>query len=127
MKATVLLPLLFSACMQVPVNYPVYMTDLQWDRYWSQVGPRMNRWFDGNDPELPTMNELRESVLVIEVPVGEINTCDFQAAKMLIRIQADRWESGCVAHEFGHAALWMIDHDCWNEFEHPNENYLECG
>ena len=50
----------------------------------------------------------------------ETSTCYFKEPD-IIQIGDDKWQSGCVPHEIGHAVLYLIGHPCWGEFEHEAE------
>ena len=123
--------LILTGCDILPsvvvVGRPIVLTDDQWTDYLRQLQPRMDRWFLGSPPALPSLDELRRRVEIVEVDVGDIATCDFQREHARIRIRVDHWGSGCVPHEFGHALLWMIDHECWRDFEHPRKTPSTCS
>lgn len=86
--------------------------------YWRQFERRVGVWFKGNPPPLPSADEVFARVHFVEVPHAYLSTCTFSPGSFQIRIGDDKWQSGCVAHEIGHAALRMIGHPCSSIFEH---------
>lgn len=58
--------------------------------------------------------------MFFEFPITENTTCYFRKPKDIF-IGHDKWQSGCVAHEIGHAVLYTLKHPCWGEFEHELE------
>lgn len=108
---------------------PRVRVELEPDRlafYYLEFEKRANLWFCGERvpgracpsmPEIPSLEELEPTIYFEEVAWGE--TCYFKPKTGRIEIPADKWESGCVPHELGHAALHYIDHPCASIFEHP--------
>ena len=99
---------------------PVELTDAQWGDYWSQLEHRWPAFFERmcvDTPALPSMNDVRERVQFFEVPNEWLETCTY--SRYNIRIGDDKWYSGCVPHELGHAACHLIEGATCLEFEHP--------
>lgn len=97
--------------------------------YWREVQRRVPAWFRNGGleaPSLPSAEAVYSSVTFIEVPHEFLATCTFNGNNLEIRIGDDKWDSGCVPHELGHAALKLLAHPCWNNFEHPNEDPNRC-
>ena len=97
--------------------------------YWREVERRVPAWFRTagvEAPSLPSQEAVYSTVRFVEVPHEYLATCTFNANTLEIRIGDDKWDSGCVPHELGHAALWLATHPCWSKFEHPNENPRHC-
>ena len=65
-------------------------------------------------------------VRFVEVPRENLPTCTFNNNTFEIRVGDDKWDSGCVPHELGHAVLWVLGHPCWDNFEHPNQTPTRC-
>jgi hypothetical protein len=69
---------------------------------------------------------IRSRVEFQEVPVAYLSTCTFTRATFVIRIGDDKWGSGCVPHELGHAACEALGMpDGCQTFEHPNPERCE--
>lgn len=94
--------------------------------YYHDTEVRANLYFCGERvpgracpamPELPALEDLMAVVHFEEVAWGP--TCYHKPKSHTIEVPADKWQSGCVPHELGHAALHYIDHPCASIFEHP--------
>jgi hypothetical protein len=97
--------------------------------FWNEVQRRVPAWFQSGGiapPRLPSAETVYAKVRFLEVPHELLETCTFDDDTLEIRIGDDKWDSGCVPHELGHAALWLVHHPCWNNFEHPNEHPSRC-
>ncbi len=95
-----------------PLETPIELTDMDWKSYWSQLERRWPACW----PELPLMNDVRARVEFFEVPHEQLETCTYGAWR--IRIGDDKWDSGCVPHELGHAACHLLDVQICVDFEH---------
>ena len=107
----------------------VQLSAAQQNLYWNEVQRRVPAWFQQGGveaPRLPSAESVYSAVQFVEVPNEMMSTCTFNKNTLEIRIGDDKWHSGCVPHELGHAVLSMIDHPCWNNFEHPNEVASRC-
>jgi len=110
-------------------SHRVEITDADAALYWREVQRRVPAWFQGGGvapPHLPPAEAVYSRVKFIEVPQELLETCTFDGDTLEIRIGDDKWDSGCVPHELGHAALWVLKHPCWSRFEHPNEHPNRC-
>ncbi len=97
--------------------------------YWSETQRRTSAWFENGGvepPELPPSETVYSKVAFFEVPREDLATCTFDNGDLEIEVGDDKWQDGCVPHELGHAALWLIGHLCWDEFEHPGERPDRC-
>lgn len=103
----------------------VAIPEAEFAAYWGSLERRADIWF-GYDIELLPGVEVLAAVTVVEVPHEYIETCAFDSRRRKIRIGDDKWESGCVPHELGHAALFLMGHPCWDGFEHPGETPEKC-
>ncbi len=100
---------------------PVELTDMEWKSYWGQLERRWPAFFEGQcveAPVLPRMNDMKQAVTFVEVPHEQLETCDYSRKHRKIRIGDDKWESGCVPHELGHAACHLLDVQVCVDFEH---------
>ena len=91
--------------------------------HWRQLERRWPVFFAAQcvDMEpLPNMLDIRDRVKFVEVPKEYLATCTYRRSNKEIRIGDDKWTSGCVAHELGHAACHYLDRDDCFDFEHPN-------
>ena len=119
---TLMLVLSISGCLWPSVlETPVELTDAQWEGYWSQLERRWPVFFESQCvevPGLPLMNDVRQVVRFVEVPHEQLETCTYSRKNRKIRIGDDKWESGCVPHELGHAACHLLDVEVCVDFEH---------
>ena len=69
-------------------------------------------------PELPDREVIRSWVRFEEVSATKLDTCTFSLSG-LISIGDDKWASGCVPHELGHAACaYLGGPSACPDFEH---------
>ena len=107
-------------------SYPVVVTSEQFSLEFKQFQSRLLSWEKAwgiPDVEklaitIPSSTELHYNFY--EFPSTQNSTCYFRKPKS-IYIGHDKWQSGCVAHEIGHAVLFTLGHPCWGEFEHEEE------
>lgn len=120
------------ACTAVGPSTPAHRVEISAADaalYWREVERRVPAWFrsgGATPPRLPSAEAVYSRVKFIEVPHELLETCTFNGDTLEIRIGDDKWDSGCVPHELGHAALWVVQHPCWSRFEHPNEHPQRC-
>jgi len=91
--------------------------------YWRQLERRWPVFFNSKCVEmrgLPSMDDVHDMVTFIEVPKEYLETCTYRKGSNEIRIGDDKWTSGCVAHEIGHAVCDLLGLKECREFEHPN-------
>lgn len=119
-------------CTALDATPPTQDVDITADDaalYWREVERRVPGWFENGGvapPQLPSADAVYSKVKFIEVPHEFLETCTFNGNTLEIRIGDDKWNSGCVPHELGHAVLWLLHHPCWDDFEHPNEDPKHC-
>lgn len=131
LKFLVSLTSLLSLGCQLPSattpRTPVELSDAQFAEYWRQLERRWPAYYAKRcvePPTLPAMEDVRAFIRTIhEVPVPYMPddaACTFGGHTMTIR--ADKWESGCVPHEMGHAAAKFLGNTRgeldWRVFEH---------
>lgn len=125
LNALVLLPLLLWGMGCSTPGGPteeVTVTDEAFAGHWAQLERRSPLWFTSIGvpvPALPPASEVRARVHFVELESSPDTTCYFDPRGWTIKVGADRWASGCVPHELGHAALHLINHPCASYFEHP--------
>ncbi len=122
-KLTALLYLvLLSSCG--PDTTEVQLSQEQRDDYWSQLSRRLPAWFREVQvvapAAIPGPDEVYSRVHIVEFAATPGSTCYFDPPSR-IKIGNDKWHSDCVAHELGHATLYLVAHPCWGEFEHVSE------
>lgn len=104
--------------------YDVEVTNEQFHAHFIEFQSRylvwQTSWGLPSSYTLPDEGSVYRRNRIVEFRSTEDTTCYFTTPD-LIQIGDDKWESGCVAHEIGHAALYMINHPCWGEFEHDFE------
>lgn len=96
--------------------------------HWRSVELRIPTWFQSQGMEAPALlpwEEVYAAVRFEEFRALDGSTCYFRPPD-LIQIGDDKWASGCVPHEIGHAVLWMMKHPQWCNFEHPEETWKPC-
>ena len=101
----------------------VIVSQTDFAEHWRQLERRWPVFFDSKCVPmvgLPPMEGIRARVTFIEVPAEYLATCTYRRGSREIRIGHDKWTSGCVAHELGHAACHYLDRDDCYDFEHPN-------
>ena len=122
----------FAACAALAPTPPTRTVEISVAdeaHYWREVQRRVPAWFRSGGveaPNLPSAEAVYSIVTFIEVPHEFLATCSFNGNNLEIRIGDDKWDSGCVPHELGHAALRLLEHPCWKEFEHPYEDPNRC-
>ena len=103
----------------------IVLSEAEFGVHWQQLERRWPAWFKAIGhaiPTMPAMGDVHRAVRFLEVPHEFLETCTFSRARQEIRIGDDKWKSGCVAHEIGHASLALIGHPCWDDWEHPDFN-----
>lgn len=128
--ATIIFSLLSCSSLtrQYEDEYPVEITYEQFTEYYRQFQSRFLLWQEAwglpTTEELaitiPGEQELYRRLDFYEFPSTANSTCYFREPSKLL-IGDDKWESGCVPHEIGHAVLYITNHPCWGEFEHEEE------
>ena len=117
-----ILALGISGCLGSSVpERQITLSDDEWSGYWLQLESRWPVFFSGQcvpAPDLPSMNDVRERVVFLEVPAEWLETCSYRRSSREIRIGDDKWESGCVPHELGHAACHVLGLRVCFDFEH---------
>ena len=112
-----------ASCLNSPTR-PIHVTrGVPCEVYYKDLERRWVAWFKQQGkapPEMPSASEVCASVSFEEADSSRLKTCIFVAPDRII-VGDDKWDSGCVPHELGHAALFMLGNECWNEFEHPGE------
>jgi len=101
----------------------VIVSQEDFTEHWRQLERRWPVFFDSKCVPmvgLPHMAEIRRRVTFIEVPAQYLTTCTYCRSGKEIRIGHDKWTSGCVAHELGHAVCHYLNRDDCVDFEHPN-------
>ena len=102
----------------------VIVTRQEFGVYWSQLERRWPAFFLSRcvtPPELPKMDDVFNMVTFIEVEASShFPTCTYRKSSKEIRIGDDKWASGCVPHEIGHAACDLLDIGVCEDFEHPD-------
>ncbi len=119
-----LLLILGTGCIDEQAEKPVRVTWEEFGVYWTQLERRWPVFFEGQcvtSPELPSMNDVFDMVTFIEVEASvDFPTCTYRRGANEIRIGDDKWASGCVPHEIGHAACHMLGISVCIGFEHPD-------
>ncbi len=122
MKLGTLMLILGTGCI-ANEQTPVTITRGQFAVYWAELEQRWPVFFESQcvaPPSLPPMDDVFNMVTFIEVTAGEhFPTCSYRKRSNEIRIGDDKWMSGCVAHEIGHAVCDYLDIDMCYDFEHP--------
>ena len=120
--ASILIYALFTiGCSNGDRDVEVSVDEQSKAAYYSQLERRVQTFFVSQGlpvPSLPSQVELYSKTRFFEFQSTPDTTCYFHRPDHL-RIGDDKWASGCVPHELGHMALFMIGHPCWNDFEHP--------
>ena len=102
-------------------QYPVEITDEQFDEYYRQFQSRYEIWQrDWGIPIYQIPETIQNTFIFYEFQATPGSTCYFDKPNS-IQIGNDKWQSGCVPHEIGHAVLYLIGHPCHGEFEHEQE------
>ena len=108
-----------------PGGTPIQLSEEEFNEYWQQMEVRLAVWVaQENIPmiELPDRAEMYHSLRFSELPPEQVLTCYFRTPDSIV-IGADKWLSGCVPHEIGHAVLYKVKHSCWRVYEHnPTEH-----
>jgi len=125
--------LLHVGCELPGVTTPrveVHLTDTEFNEYWRQLERRWPVWYESRcapswEP-LAGKELVREKLRFFEVPTAFLSTCTYGARKA--NIGDDKWDSGCVPHEIGHAVCDIVfDRATWcTDFEHPTYRH-RCG
>lgn len=122
-----LISLSYSACLlPLPSSEEfkkVTLNKQEFDEYYRQFYGRFLLWEErlGIPKLVPAdTQQVYISVGFFEFSATGNTTCYFKQPDV-IQIGSDKWESGCVPHEIGHAALYLAKHPCWGEFEHDKE------
>ena len=113
-------------CLNEWVEKPITVTREEFALYWVELERRWPAFFESQcvvPPPLPPMWEVFNKVTFLEVVADEkFVTCTYTRNGYEIRIGDDKWGSGCVPHEIGHAACHVLGNKfksvCFN-FEHP--------
>jgi hypothetical protein len=116
-----------SACLSptrpYDENYKVEVSDEAYSEYYRQFQGRFLLWEEAwgvQHVEIPGVLGVQTQYNFYEFRGSEDSTCYFRRPAS-IYIGHDKWSSGCVPHEIGHAVLYTIGHPCWREFEHEEE------
>ena len=81
----------------------------------------MKVWHCVTPPQLPPQEEVYDAVTFLEIEASSrFPTCTYRGSEKAIRIGDDKWGSGCVPHEIGHAACDLLGLAICEDFEHPN-------
>lgn len=96
------------------------------ETYWGELEARNARWWPSIGlpvPELPPAQEVLRRVKFYSFPAvqGDGTSCYFNPGDWSIEIGSDKWASGCVPHELGHAALRVAGHPCKSYWEHEKD------
>lgn len=124
--AVSLLPLLEGCGLEGPMSSrakDIVLSEAEFGVHWQQLERRWPAWFKSIGhaiPTMPAMGDVHQAVRFLEVSREFLETCTFFRKSREIHIGDDKWQSGCVAHEIGHASLALIGHPCWDDWEHPN-------
>lgn len=109
-------------CVDVGKETQVFVTDdYSKTAYYEEMTSRVHAFMvmeNRETPVLPSRDELFARARFFEFASTPTTTCYFDPPDK-IRIGDDKWASGCVPHELGHMALFMVGDSCWNDFEHP--------
>lgn len=131
MVSLFLICLLCSCDFSVAPNESVVrLTKEEFDGYWRQLERRLPAWteahgFVGADEALARRDEVRTTMVLVERDPADLATCSFRPPN-LVQVGSDKWDSGCVPHELGHFALWLIHFEGWCNFEHHEEDWKRC-
>lgn len=113
----------FSGCLAPRDERIVLVTRTEFSVYWMELERRWPLFFEGQcviPPELPTPEEVFHAVTFIEVTASSrFPTCTYRPRAQEIRIGDDKWGSGCVPHELGHAVCALLNTEVCRDFEHP--------
>lgn len=104
-------------------NYPVEVSNESYAEYYLQFQGRFLLWEASlglPDYAIPVSSGVQNAYNWYEFRGDTNSTCYFREPTS-IYIGHDKWESGCVPHELGHAVLYTLGHKCWGEFEHEDE------
>ena len=116
--------LLALGCLRLGPEHPVVVTREAFSVYWAELEQRWPRFFEQQcvfPPMLPAEAAIFNMVSFIEVEASDrFPTCTYRSRSNEIRIGDDKWGSGCVAHELGHAACDYLQSSRCKDFEHPN-------
>ena len=111
------------ACVNDWVERPVVVTRTEFGVYWAELERRWPEFFHKQcvtPPALPSMDDVFDMVTFLEVETNShFPTCTYRLSSNEIRIGSDKWGSGCVAHEIGHAACDLLGLEVCRDFEHP--------
>ncbi len=113
MRAAVLSLLILTGCFDLPgaetPTTEIVLSDEEFNGHWRELERRWPAWFTCQGlptPDLPNREAIKLWVLFQEVPHAYITSCTY--GNRLIRIGDDKWDSGCVPHEIGHAVCDYI-------------------
>ena len=116
---------LLTSCALPEATTPsadVVLAQEQFTEYWRQLERRWPAYFESicrPPPELPDSAAIENWVKFEEVPRAYLSTCTYSGR--LIRVGDDKWQSGCVPHEMGHAVCDYLNSPAGcSTFEHPN-------
>ena len=104
-------------------NYQVEISNEAYAEYYRQFQGRFISWETSwglPSFEIPAVYRLFSQYNFYEFQSYPNSTCYFREPAS-IYVGHDKWQSGCVPHEIGHAVLFTIGHPCWGEFEHEDE------
>lgn len=116
--------MLLTACGRDTTE--VHLSEEQRKDHWRQLEVRSPIWFRRFGlpvPVLPPAEEVWQRIRIVEFAAvqNDGTSCYFDPDTWTIKIGSDKWASGCVAHELGHAALRGINHPCKSTYEHDYE------
>jgi len=119
----VLITSTLSGCLTSHDERIIYVTRAEFAVYWVELEQRWPLFFAGQcvtPPKLPPEKDVFNMVTFLEVVAGSrFPTCTYRLSSNEIRIGSDKWGSGCVAHEIGHAACDLLGIGICRDFEHP--------
>lgn len=102
----------------------VELSEEVFNEYWRQLERRWPAYFTNlcrPVPVLPESTVIRARVHFLEVPHERLATCTYRKRTNEIRIGDDKWQSGCVPHELGHAVCdYLRQPPGCDTFEHSD-------
>lgn len=116
--------ILGMGCIELWVERSVRLTKDQFMLYWVELEKRWPVFFESKcvePPALPSPLKVFNMVTFIEVEASSrFPTCSYRRSTNEIRIGNDKWRSGCVPHEIGHAVCDLLHSRVCKDFEHPD-------
>lgn len=104
-----------------------YLSEADARKYWDEMEGRVHAYLEAQNEPVPPLPKMEEVVPRLRYFWADVPTCDILGNRIRVSPKPGTLR-GCMAHEYGHAALRHIHHHCWDNFEHRDSegNYESC-